>query len=245
MEKFDSYQKLDIYNNILGKNVYTLMSNKDGEIMLYGRATNIRFLIDDCLVTIQTPFYKHICSYKNIIVSNHQELSYGDEVTYCNKVWCISDIKIIASGIETRFINNYMYVFPVLQRNLVLSRQNFNFNNNIERIEVLESNVHLKSKIRPFHIIIEPNKEELAEKIISELPFCMFYEKLYVDINNITGVLYTFHKRDSFDAHKNNFSDNWYMNVMSGPEFATSEYAIKSTMLCYPLDDEDDTKDNL
>lgn len=69
------------------------------------------------------------------------------------------------------------------------------------------------------------------------------YQKrdIYKGINNMTGVLYTFHKRDSFDAHKNNFSDNWYINVMSGPEFATSEYAIKSTMLCYPLDDEYDT----
>ena len=76
--------------------------------------------------------------------------------------------------------------------------------------------------------------------------FTLLYSfKHHKDINNMTGVLYTFHKRDSFDAHKNNFSDNWYMNVMSGPEFATSEYAIKSTMLCYPLDDEDDTKDNL
>ena len=232
MEKFDSYQKRDIYNNILGKNVYTLMSNKNGEIMLYGRVTNIRFLIDDCLVTIQTPFYQHICSYKNIIVSNHQELSYGDEVIYNHATWCISDIKLVIS-------ENFDCAFSVLKKNLVLSR--LGFDNNVERIKVLESDVHMKNKISPFHIIIEPNKEELAEKIISELPFCMFYEKLYKDINNMTGVLYTFHKRDSFDAHKNNFSDNWYINVMSGPEFATSEYAIKSTMLCYPLDDEYDT----
>ena len=117
MEKFDSYHKLEIYNNILGKNVYIIIDNKDGEIMLYGRVTNIRFLIDDCLVTIQTPSYQHICSYKNIIVSNHQELSYGDEVTYNNAVYCISDIKPVISEIsDCAFSNGPFTTSPAIAR---------------------------------------------------------------------------------------------------------------------------------
>lgn len=238
MVKFDSNRRREVYNNILGKNVYTIITTNNGEIMLYGRVTNIRFLVDDCLVTIQTPFYPHICSYKNIIVSNNQELSYGDEVTYNHATWCISDIKPVISGMEPVFFDSNMCTFQLMQKNLVLTRQGLD--NNLVKVIVPENNVQKKCELQPFHIIIEPNKEELAEKIISELPFDMFYEKLYNNIHDMTGVLYTFHKRDFFDTDCHNFSDKWYMNVMSGHDFGASEYVKKSTLLCYPLEDEDE-----